>query len=96
MAPPPTLPGVDLPGSTCAPAAVVITTEDGSVLQCIPHLTDERLLAPSQWRWLLIEESGVAHVGPAINDDPLLGTLAERISAWWEARKELSYLRPGP
>jgi hypothetical protein len=47
-------------------------------------------LSPPQWRWLLIHVSGAQFVGPAINDDPSLGSLAERISAWWEAREELS------
>jgi hypothetical protein len=55
----------------------------------MPHATSG-VLAPRQWRWLLIDPSGTQYVGPAINDDPALGTLATRISSWWEARKELA------
>jgi hypothetical protein len=69
----------------------VVTTIDGTILTCIPHVTDG-VLAPLQWRWLLIDSSGSQYIGPAINDDPALGSLASRISAWWEALKELAPL----
>jgi len=66
----------------------VVTTNDGTVLSCIPHATGGAL-APVQWRWLVIDCTGMRYVGPAINDDPALGSLAQRVSDWWDARKEL-------
>ena len=69
----------------------MVTTKDGTVLTCLPHAT-KGILAPQQWRWLLIDAFGAQYVGPAINDDSALGTLPDRISEWWEARKELAPL----
>jgi hypothetical protein len=48
------------------------------------------VITPYHWRWVLIDYRGSQYVGPAINDDPALGSLAERVSDWWEARKELT------
>jgi hypothetical protein len=67
----------------------VVTTKDGTVLTCIPHAISG-VLAPYHWRWLLIDRVGSQYIGPAISDDPALGSLAERVSEWWEAWKELS------
>jgi hypothetical protein len=72
----------------------VVTAEDGTTLQCLPHHTGG-VLAPLQWRWRVIDPSGTSHIGPSINDDPDLAPLASRISAWWDARKELSLNRRG-
>jgi hypothetical protein len=66
----------------------VVTTKDGTVLTCMPHATDG-VLTPHHWRWLLIDQSGTQFIGPAINDDPSLGSLANRVSEWWDANKEL-------
>jgi hypothetical protein len=70
----------------------VVTTRDGTVLTCIPHATGG-LLTPVHWRWLLIDRAGAQYVGPAINDDPALGSLPQRVSEWWEAHQELRRVR---
>jgi hypothetical protein len=80
---------VEASGATRFATSVVVTAADGEVLRCIPHPTGG-ILSPEQWRWLVLDESGTRHVGPAINDNPALGAIAERIAAWWEAGKELA------
>jgi hypothetical protein len=66
----------------------VVTTKDGTVLTCIPHLINGAL-TPDHWRWVLIDRRGEQYVGPAIDNDPARGSLAQRVSDWWEARNEL-------
>jgi len=80
---------VEASGGTRFTTSVVVTAADGEVLRCIPHPTSG-ILSPEQWRWLVLDESGTRHVGPAINDNPALGAIAERIATWWEAEKELA------
>jgi len=80
---------VEASGWTRFAAAVVVTANDGTVLRCMPHPTDG-ILAPTQWRWRLVDRSGNEYVGPAVNDDPALSPLPGRIAAWWDAWKELA------
>jgi hypothetical protein len=73
----------------------VVTTKDGTMLTCIPHVFSS-VLAPQQCRWLLIDSLGSQYAGPAVSDDPSIGPLADRVSEWWEARKELLHTQMTP
>jgi len=66
----------------------VVTTKDGTVLTCIPHAING-VLTPRHWRWILIDQRGSQYVGPAIDNDRQRGSLAKRVSDWWDARYEL-------
>jgi hypothetical protein len=77
------------PVGSCFTSAIVVKIGDGVVLRCVPHPAGG-ILSPEQWRWMVLDESGNRHIGPAVNDDPALGPIPDRIAAWWEAEKELA------
>jgi hypothetical protein len=68
--------------------ALVVTTDDGTVLRCAPRQVGG-ILAPRHWRWKLVEECGREHIGPRYIKCAARADVARQLTDWWDARREL-------
>jgi hypothetical protein len=68
--------------------SLVVTTDDGTVLRCVPREVGG-ILAPRHWRWKLVEPCGREHIGPRYIKCGARADVARQLTDWWEARCEL-------
>jgi hypothetical protein len=75
-------------GAAESALTIIVTADDRTILRCTPRQVGG-VLVPRQWRWVLVEPSGIEHVGPLYSKANSPDAVRRQLSGWWAAKTEL-------